>query len=49
MPPPTPEEKALLADAPKGTFVLMVLIAVMLFAGWAFLFFGRFLGNGAVR
>lgn len=49
MPPPTLEEKALLADAPKGTFVLMMLIAVVLFAGWAVLYFGRFLGNGVVR
>lgn len=46
---PTPEEKKLLADAPKGTFVLMILVAVALFAGWAVLYFGRFLGNGVVR
>ena len=49
MPPPTPEEKALLADAPRGTYLLMVIIAVLLFAGWAILYFGRFLGNGPVR
>jgi hypothetical protein len=47
--PPTPEEKALLADAPKGTFALMIVVAVLLFAGWAVLYFGRFLGNGPVR
>ncbi len=46
---PTPEEKALMAEAPKGTFVLMIVIAVLLFAGWAVLFFGRFLVNGPVR
>jgi hypothetical protein len=49
MPPPTPEEKALLADAPKGTSVLMIAVAALLFAGWALLYFGRFLGNGPVR
>jgi hypothetical protein len=49
MPPPTAEEKAVLADAPRGTFVLMFVIAVVLFAGWAVLYFGRFLGNGVVR
>jgi hypothetical protein len=49
MPAPTPEEKALMADAPKGTFVLMLVVAALLFAGWAFLYFGRFLGNGPVR
>jgi hypothetical protein len=49
MPPPTAEEKVVLADAPKGTFVLMILIAAVLFAGWAALYFGRFLENGVVR
>lgn len=49
MPPPTPEEKALLADAPRGTYFLMIIIAVLLFAGWAILYFGRFLANGPVR
>ena len=46
--PPTPEEKALLANAPKGTFVLMIVIAALLFGGWAALF-GRFLAKGPVR
>jgi hypothetical protein len=49
MPPPTPEQKALLAEAPKGTYVLMVIVAVLLFSGWAILYFGRFLANGPVR
>lgn len=49
MPSPTPEEKALMAGAPRGTSVLMIVIAVLLFAGWAALYFGRFLGNGPVR
>ena len=41
MPPPTPEERVLLDEAPKGTLVLMLVIAALLFAGWAgfYLFF----------
>jgi hypothetical protein len=49
VPHPTPEEKALLAEAPKGTYALMAIIAALLFAGWALLFFGRFLPHGPVR
>jgi hypothetical protein len=49
MPPLTPEEKTLLAEAPKGTFALMTIVALLLFAGWAYFYFGRFLGAGAVR
>ena len=49
MPPLTPEEKALLAEAPKGTSALMILVAVLLFVGWAVFYFGRFLGAGPVR
>ncbi len=47
--PPTPEEKALLAEAPKGTYVLMIIAAALLLAGWAVLYLGRFLGHGPVR
>ena len=46
---PTPEERRILADAPKGTFALMLIVAALLFAGWAVLYFGRFLGLGPVR
>lgn len=47
--PPTAEEKVRLADTPKGTMALMIVVAVLLFAGWALLYFGRFLGSGPVR
>jgi hypothetical protein len=47
--PPTADEKARLADAPKGTFALMIVVAALLFTGWALLYFGRFLGFGPVR
>jgi hypothetical protein len=49
MPPPTAEEKALLAEAPRGTYVLMLVVAALLFVAWALLYFGRFLGHGPVR
>jgi hypothetical protein len=38
-----------MSDAPKGTLALMIVVAVLLFAGWALLYFGRFLGHGPVR
>lgn len=46
---PTPEEKRILADAPKGTFALMLIVAALLLAGWAVLYFGRFFAHGPVR
>jgi hypothetical protein len=47
--PPTPDERRLLADTPKGAWVLMLIVGAILFAGWLVLYFGRFLGHGAVR
>lgn len=49
MAPPTPEEKARLAEAPRGAFALMTVIGALLFLGWAALYFLRFLGNGPVH
>ena len=49
MPRLTREEEQLLADAPKGTYALMLIAAALLFVGWAVLYFGRFLANGPVR
>jgi hypothetical protein len=49
MPRPTPEEEALLAEAPRGTYALMLVIGALLLAGWAILYFGRFLAHGPVR
>jgi len=48
MPMPTPEEKRRMAETPRGTWVLMLIIGFLLVAGWALLYFGRFLGNGPV-
>jgi hypothetical protein len=47
---PTPEEEQkILNSAPWGTFALMLLLGALLFAGWAFLFFGMFLEHGPVN
>ena len=37
-----------LAGLPKGTFALMLLLGALLFAGWAFMFFARFIEHGPV-
>jgi hypothetical protein len=49
MPQPTPDEQQRMADAPKGTYALMLVAAALLFAGWVVFYFGRFFGNGPVR
>jgi hypothetical protein len=46
---PTPEERAAMAETPRGTFALMLIIAALLLAGWLVLYFGSFLGSGPVR
>jgi hypothetical protein len=45
----TREEEELLADAPKGTYALMLLVAALLLAGWLYFYFGDFLRHGPVR
>ncbi len=47
--PPSPDERRLLADTPRGAWVLMLIIGSLLLLGWLALYFGRFLGNGVVR
>ena len=49
MPQPTPEEKAILAETPRGAFALMILVAALLLAGWAVLYVVGFLSNGPIR
>jgi hypothetical protein len=44
----TPEEQQAIKDAPKGTFALMLLLAVGMAAGWAYMFFFMFLQHGPV-
>jgi hypothetical protein len=42
------EEKRVLELPPKGTWVLMLLLALALLAGWLLMYFGRFLPHGPV-
>ena len=43
------EQQEAIKDAPKGTFALMLLLAVLMAAGWVFMFFFMFLQHGPVR
>jgi hypothetical protein len=43
------EEQKILASPPVGTFALMLLVGVLIFAGWVYMFFGMFLENGPVN
>jgi hypothetical protein len=45
----SPEEQEAIKDAPKGTYALMMLLAVSLAGGWAFMFFLMFLTHGPVN
>ncbi len=42
------EEQQAIKDAPKGTFALMLLLAVLLGGGWIYMFFFMFLQHGPV-
>lgn len=46
---PPEEEQKILASPPVGTFALLLLVGVLLLAGWAFMFFGMFLQHGPVN
>ena len=43
------EEQKILDSPPVGTFALMVLVGVLIFIGWAYMFFGIFLEHGPVN
>ena len=46
----TPEEEQKILDSPpRGTFALMLLVGVLMFAGWAYMFFGMFLEHGPIN
>ena len=42
------EEQKILNSPPTGTFVLLLLVGALLFAGWAYMFLFMFLENGPV-
>jgi hypothetical protein len=43
------EEKKALDSSPRGTFALLLVFAALMVAGWAFMFFYRFLAHGPVN
>ncbi|MCB1865943.1 MAG: hypothetical protein KDG50_10960 [Chromatiales bacterium] len=43
------QERAILESAPKGTWTLMLLVALGFTAAWLFMFLVRFLGHGPVN
>jgi len=45
---PTPEQKKLLADVPKGTLALTLTVATLMFAAWVAMYVGRFMMQGPV-
>jgi len=46
----TPEEERNIFDSPpRGTFALLLLFGMLMFAGWAFMFFFMFLEHGPVN
>jgi len=45
----SPQEQEAIKDAPKGTYALMMLLAAVMMAGWAFMFFFMFLKHGPVN
>lgn len=42
------EEQKILKGTPKGTFALMMVLAVLMFAGWAYMYFDMFLKHGPI-
>jgi hypothetical protein len=49
MQPLAPEEEEKVRDsAPRATFVLMLIFAAAMLAGWAYMFFLMFLEHGTV-
>ena len=43
------EEQKILSTPPKGTFALMLVVAALIFAGWAYMFLNMFLQHGPVK
>ncbi len=46
---PSPGENGESGESPRGTLAVMLVVAALLFVGWALLYFGRFLAAGPVR
>lgn len=44
----TTEEQEAIKDAPKGTYALMLALAILMTAGWAYMFFFMFMKHGPI-
>jgi hypothetical protein len=45
---PTADEKRLMAEAPRGTWALVVAVVVLMSLAWLALYVGRFFAQGPV-
>jgi len=45
---PEEQEKAI-AEAPKGTWAILLVYAVFMVLGWLYMFYGFFLGHGPIN
>jgi hypothetical protein len=43
------EQEAAIAEAPKGTWAILLVYAVFMVLGWLYMFFGYFLPHGPVN
>lgn len=43
------QEQQAIAEAPRGTWAVLLAYTVLMVAGWAAMFFGYFLPHGAVH
>jgi uncharacterized membrane protein len=46
---PTPEERRVLTEVPRGTWVLTLVVVVSMLAAWLALYIGKFLAQGPVN
>lgn len=43
------EKEAAIAEAPKGTWAILLVYAAFMVLGWLYMFFGYFLPHGSVN
>ncbi len=43
------EQEAAIAEAPKGTWAILLVYAVFMVLGWLYMFYGYFLPHGPVN
>ena len=43
------EQEAAIAEAPKGTWAILLVYAIFMVLGWLYMFYGYFLSHGPVN